>query len=188
VLREAAAAVTDATTDGRDQLDPQLLADLRNGYDRADPWGITTNQHHDWAQRNHPECTLAHRLAAQADMSHHHLKPRRALDEQRLRAGPQRPETTPGRLRLLAHADHTHRILPRPLYLVSTRGHHIPAIHPPQGQSMPAHTHKGVTSLLDPWRTGAAVIPDSSRGPATAISSSVRHAVGTEAANPYRFR
>lgn len=67
MLREAAAAVTDATTDGRDQLDPQLLADLRNRYDRAVPWGITTNQHRDWAQGNHPGCTLARRLAAQAD-------------------------------------------------------------------------------------------------------------------------
>jgi len=35
VLREAVAAVTTATTDGRDQLDPHLLADLRNRYGQA---------------------------------------------------------------------------------------------------------------------------------------------------------
>jgi hypothetical protein len=35
VLREAAAAVAEAITDGREQLDPQLLADLRQRYDHA---------------------------------------------------------------------------------------------------------------------------------------------------------
>lgn len=67
VLREAAAAVTDATTDERDHLDPQLLADLRARYDKAVAWGITTNRHRDWAKGNHPGYNLATRLADKAD-------------------------------------------------------------------------------------------------------------------------
>ena len=62
VLREAAAAVTEATTDERDQLDPQLLADLRRRYDDAVGWGIITNRHRDWAKGNHPGYNLAKRL------------------------------------------------------------------------------------------------------------------------------
>ena len=64
VLREAAAAVTEATTD---QLDPQLLADLRRRYDHAVTWGITTNRHREWAKGNHPGYTLAKRLRDKAD-------------------------------------------------------------------------------------------------------------------------
>ena len=45
---EAAAAVTAAQADGRDRLDPQLLAELRRRYDDAVSWGITTNRHRDW--------------------------------------------------------------------------------------------------------------------------------------------
>ena len=39
VLCEAAAAVTTAQADGRDHLDPQLLAELRRRYDEAVSWG-----------------------------------------------------------------------------------------------------------------------------------------------------
>jgi transposase len=67
VLCEAAAAVTEATTDERDQLDPQLLADLRQRYDHAVVWGITTNQHRDWAKGNHPGYNLAKRLHDKAE-------------------------------------------------------------------------------------------------------------------------
>jgi hypothetical protein len=67
VLREAAAAVTTAQTEGHDQLDPQLLADLRARYDHAVTWGITTNRHRDWATGNHPGYTLAKRLHDKAD-------------------------------------------------------------------------------------------------------------------------
>ncbi len=67
VLREAAAAVTEATTDQRDQLDPRLLADLRQRYDQAVAWGITTNRHRDWAKGNHPGYNLAKRLHDKAD-------------------------------------------------------------------------------------------------------------------------
>jgi transposase len=67
VLREAAAAVTEATTDERDQLDPQLLADLRRRYDDAVRWGIITNRHRDWAKGNHPGYNLAKRLHDKAE-------------------------------------------------------------------------------------------------------------------------
>jgi transposase len=67
VLREAAAAVTDATTHHRDQLDPALLAELRARYDHAVTWGITTNRHRDWPKGNHPGYTLATRLHHKAD-------------------------------------------------------------------------------------------------------------------------
>lgn len=67
VLREAAAAVTEATTNQRDHLDPQVLADLRTRYDHAVKWGITTNRHREWAKGNHPGYTLATRLHDKAD-------------------------------------------------------------------------------------------------------------------------
>jgi hypothetical protein len=67
VLREAAAAVTTAHTEDRDQLDPQLLAGLRRRYDHAVGWGITTNRHRDWARGNHPGYNLATRLRDKAE-------------------------------------------------------------------------------------------------------------------------
>ncbi|MCA1708352.1 MAG: IS66 family transposase [Actinobacteria bacterium] len=67
VLGEAAAAVAVALADGRDQLDPPLLAQLRARYDHAVAWGITTNRHRDWAKGNHPGYNLATRLHDKAD-------------------------------------------------------------------------------------------------------------------------
>jgi Transposase IS66 family/Family of unknown function (DUF6444) len=67
VLREAATAVTTAHTDGHDQLDPQLLTDLRRRYDHAVGWGITTNRHRNWPKGNHPGYNLAKRLHDKAD-------------------------------------------------------------------------------------------------------------------------
>ena len=67
VLREAATAVTEATTNGRDQLEPQLLTSLRARYDKAVAWGITTNRHRPWAKGNHPGYTLATRLREKAE-------------------------------------------------------------------------------------------------------------------------
>ncbi|MGH3575217.1 MAG: IS66 family transposase [Pseudonocardiaceae bacterium] len=63
VLREAAAAATDA----HDQIDPQLLADLRARYDHAVAWGIITNRHRGWTKGNHPGYNLAKRLADKAE-------------------------------------------------------------------------------------------------------------------------
>lgn len=62
VLRDAAKAVEDARAAGTDQLDPELLTDLRARYDKAVAWGITTNRHRDWHKGNHPGYTLAQRL------------------------------------------------------------------------------------------------------------------------------
>jgi len=67
VLREANTAVAAATADGRDHLDPQLLADLRQRYNKAAAWGITTNRHRDWDKGNHPGYNLATRLANKTD-------------------------------------------------------------------------------------------------------------------------
>ncbi|MGH3771713.1 MAG: IS66 family transposase, partial [Pseudonocardiaceae bacterium] len=67
VLRNAAAAVAEATTEGHDHLDPQRLVDLRHRYDHAVAWGITTNRHRPWAKGNHPGYNLATRLADKAD-------------------------------------------------------------------------------------------------------------------------
>ena len=67
MLCEAAAAVTAAQADGRDHLDPELLAQLRRRYDHAVSWGITTNRHRDWARGNHPGYNLATRLRDKAE-------------------------------------------------------------------------------------------------------------------------
>ena len=67
MLCEAAAAVTAAQADGRDQLDPELLAQLRRRYDEAVSWGIATNRHRDWPKGNHPGYNLATRLRDKAE-------------------------------------------------------------------------------------------------------------------------
>lgn len=67
VLREAHAAVEAAITAGEDQLDPELLADLRARYDKHITQGRRTNRLRDWHKGNHPGYTLACRLAAKAD-------------------------------------------------------------------------------------------------------------------------
>jgi hypothetical protein len=67
VLRAAAAAVTEAITDEREQLEPQLLAHLRQRYDHAVGWGIATNRHRNWAKGNHPGYNLATRLHDKAE-------------------------------------------------------------------------------------------------------------------------
>jgi Transposase IS66 family. len=68
ILREAGTAVADAKADGRTHLDPDLLADLRDRYDKAVTWGIDTNRHRDWKDgKNHPGHVLARRLRDKAD-------------------------------------------------------------------------------------------------------------------------
>ncbi len=68
VLREAAAAVTEALAADRGQLDPDLLTGLRERYDTAVEWGRLTNRCRDWdGDGNHPGYTLARRLAAKAE-------------------------------------------------------------------------------------------------------------------------
>jgi transposase len=67
VLSEAAAAVTAARDAGHDQLDPHLLADLRERFDKATGWGILTNRLRDWHEGNHPGYRLARRLTDKAE-------------------------------------------------------------------------------------------------------------------------
>jgi transposase len=129
VLREAAAAVTTATTDGRDQLNPQLLTDLRNRYDQAVQWGITTNQHRDWANGNHPGYTLARRLAAKAEQvwtfTRNLAVPWTNNASEQALKGPKRHQAVSGYWHTLTTLAGYCRVRS---YLVSTRGHHIPAI------------------------------------------------------------
>jgi transposase len=67
ILREAAAAVQAASNNGKDQLDPGLLAGLRARYDDQVAWGITTNRLRDWHKGNHPGYNLAKRLQDKAE-------------------------------------------------------------------------------------------------------------------------
>jgi transposase len=67
VLSDTAKAVDHARAAGADQLDPELLAELRERYDKAVTWGITTNRHRDWHKGNHPGYTLATRLKDKAE-------------------------------------------------------------------------------------------------------------------------
>ena len=65
-LLDAKAAVAKARGDGATALDPDLLAGLRERYDKAVAWGIATNQHRDWPSGRHPGYTLARRLQTRA--------------------------------------------------------------------------------------------------------------------------
>lgn len=65
-LTDAKAAVAKAYAGGATGLDPDLLADLRERYNKAVAWGVATNQHRDWPSGRHPGYTLARRLQARA--------------------------------------------------------------------------------------------------------------------------
>jgi regulator of replication initiation timing len=67
VLRETHAAVEKAAGAGSDRLDPVLLAELRDRYDKHVTQGQRTNRLRDWATGNHPGYTLATRLRAKAE-------------------------------------------------------------------------------------------------------------------------
>jgi transposase len=67
VLREAHTAVEAAIAEGKDQLDPELLAELRARYDKHITQGRRTNRLRDWDKGNHPGYTLATRLRDKAD-------------------------------------------------------------------------------------------------------------------------
>ena len=58
ILREAHAAVEDARARGSTALDPQLLNDLRERYDKAAAFGRTHNRLRDWHEGNHPGYAL----------------------------------------------------------------------------------------------------------------------------------
>jgi len=77
--------------------------------------------------KNHPGLVLALRREGRPGLALPDRLPR-ALGQQRLGAGDQAPETPSGRLRLLAHPNHSGRVLRVRSYLVSARDHGINAI------------------------------------------------------------
>jgi transposase len=129
VLREAAAAVTEATTDGRDHLDPQLLTDLRKRYDHAVKWGITTNRHRDWPKGNHPGYNLATRLHNKADQvwtfTRNLAVPWTNNASEQALKGPKRHQAISGYWHTLTTLAGYCRIRS---YLVSSRGHGVRSI------------------------------------------------------------
>ncbi|MDQ3150216.1 MAG: IS66 family transposase, partial [Actinomycetota bacterium] len=129
VLCEAAAAVTAAQADGRDHLDPALLADLRRRYDEAVGWGIATNRHRDWDKGNHPGYNLATRLRDKADQvwtfTRNLAVPWTNNAAEQALKGPKRHQAVSGYWHTLSTLAAYCRVRS---YLVSTRGHHIRAI------------------------------------------------------------
>lgn len=141
VLRDAAKAVDDARAAGAEQLDSELLADLRARYDKAIHWGITTNRHRNWHKGNHPGYTLAQRLKDKAEQVWLFTKNFRIpwtnnASEQAPR-GPKRHQTVSGYWRTLATLRNDLRIRS---YLASTRTHGIRATDA---------IHRALTS--NPW-------------------------------------
>lgn len=130
VLRAAAKAVDEAVAAGADQLDPDLLADLRQRYDKAIDWGITTNRHRDWHKGNHPGYTLAQRLKDKAEQvwlfaKNFKIPWTNNASEQALR-GPKRHQVVSG----YWHSTNTLRAdLRIRSYLASARAHGVHAIH-----------------------------------------------------------
>jgi hypothetical protein len=152
VLREAAAAVTDATTG---QLDPQLLTDLRARYDHAVTWGVTTNRHRDWHNGNHPGYTLAKRLHDKAEQVWTFTRNLAVpwtnnASEQALKA-PKRHQAVSGYWHTL---NHPRRLLPRPLLPPQRpQPRHPPhRRHPrrPHRQPLAPHHLNGVKSQPNP--------------------------------------
>jgi transposase len=70
-LTTAHTAVQDAKADQQNALDPELLTQLRERYDKAVDSGIVHNRHRDWHDGNHPGYTLANWLAAYAEQIWH---------------------------------------------------------------------------------------------------------------------
>jgi transposase IS66 family protein len=70
-LTNAHTAVQAAKADNQIALDPELLAELRERYDKAVTRGITHNRHRDWHTGNHPGFALATWLATYADQVWH---------------------------------------------------------------------------------------------------------------------
>jgi transposase len=70
-LTTAHTAIQDAKAAQQDALDPDLLAQLRDRYDKAVDSGIVHNRHRDWHDGNHPGYTLATWLKTYADQVWH---------------------------------------------------------------------------------------------------------------------
>jgi hypothetical protein len=129
VLCEAAAAVTAARADGRDHLDPQLLAELRRRYDEAVSWGIATNRHRDWPKGNHPGYNLATRLRDKAEQvwtfTRNLAVPWTNNASEQALKGPKRHQAVSGYWHTLSTLAAYCRVR---FYLVSARGHNVRAI------------------------------------------------------------
>jgi len=69
VLTDAHTAVQAAKADNQIALDPDLLTQLRERYDKAVTSGITHNRHRDWHTGNHPGFALAAWLATHAEQA-----------------------------------------------------------------------------------------------------------------------
>jgi transposase len=67
VLRAANTAVKKALADGKDALDPDLLASLRAEYDRRVAIGVSVNEERPWHDGNHPGYRIAARLRDKAE-------------------------------------------------------------------------------------------------------------------------
>lgn len=129
ILREANAAVVEAAADGRTGLDSDLLADLRERYDKAVAWGAATNRHRDWHDGNHPGYVLARRLKDKAEQVWTFTRNLAVpwtnnASEQALKA-PKRHQAVSGYWHTMATLG---RYLRVHSYLVSARGHGIRAL------------------------------------------------------------
>lgn len=126
VLRTANAAVQQAHTQGRDALEPELLAGLRAEYDTRVAIGVSVNEERSWHDGRHPGYRIARRLRDKAEQVWLFTKDFRVPwtnnpSEQALRT-PKRHQTVSGYW-------HTPKTLAAYLrlrsYLVSARGHGI---------------------------------------------------------------
>jgi transposase IS66 family protein len=117
ILREAHQAVEEARARGDTALDPEQLEKLRQRYGEAAAFGVTHNRLRDWHDGNHPGyapgCWLLAAGIPGAGLAVH-PRIRRRVDQQQRRAGRQRAETPPGRLRVLAHPRHPRPMVPHP--------------------------------------------------------------------------
>ena len=133
ILREAEQEVVAARDSGARQLEPSLLARLRERYDRAVNWGFLTNRLREWPKGNHPGHVLAKRLAGRAEQvwlfTRNFAVPwTNNASEQALR-GPKRHQAVSGYWHTPTTLSAYCRVRS---YLVSARGHGIPplqAIH-----------------------------------------------------------
>lgn len=129
VLREAHDAVEAAKKAGQTALDPDLLAGLRDRYDKAVAFGQTHNRHRPWDKGNHPGYALARWLAELADQVWLFAN---NFDLEWTNNGAERAIKDPKRHQAVSGYWHTQQTLGRYCkirsYLVSARNHGVEAI------------------------------------------------------------
>jgi transposase len=119
--------VGEAAAAGRTQLDPELLAGLRERYDQAVHWGEITNRLRDWDDgKNHPGYVLARRLKAKADQiwlfTRNFAVPWTSNASEQAIRGPKRHQAVSGYWHCLATLARYCRVRS---YLVTSRNHGI---------------------------------------------------------------